>query len=168
MRPEDLLTDEFLKQFKNRDTLNDFLGQLQKRGIEKMPEGELDRPLEYDVEPPNLIGGQLISEGDLLSAVGKISLIESGGWMEYSYCGVTSGHSAKAKWLLWLKLDTILSSRNSLTIYRMVLCKKVGSLHRSGIMWASTETDFRHLQWHERLENLRDAIVFPCNILNCI
>lgn len=43
-----MLTDEFLKQFKNRDTLNDFLGQLQKRGIEKMLEGELDGHLGYD------------------------------------------------------------------------------------------------------------------------
>ncbi|HEV7382448.1 MAG TPA: transposase [Dyadobacter sp.] len=48
MRPEDLLTDEFLKQFKSRDTLNDFLGKLQKRGIEKMLEGELDGHLGYD------------------------------------------------------------------------------------------------------------------------
>jgi len=48
MKPEDLLTDEFLKQFKSRETLNDFLGQLQKRGIEKMLEGELDGHLGYD------------------------------------------------------------------------------------------------------------------------
>nr|WP_256464071.1 transposase [Dyadobacter chenwenxiniae] len=48
MRLEDLLTDEFLKQFKSRETLNDFLGQLQKRGIEKMLEGELDGHLGYD------------------------------------------------------------------------------------------------------------------------
>jgi putative transposase len=31
-----------LKQFKSRDALNDFLSQLQKRGIEKMLEGELE------------------------------------------------------------------------------------------------------------------------------
>lgn len=48
MRPEDLLTDDFLKQFKSRESLNDFLGQLQKRGIEKMLEGELDGHLGYD------------------------------------------------------------------------------------------------------------------------
>ncbi len=48
MRPEDLLTDEFLKQFKSRNALNDFLGQLQKRGIQKMLEGELDGHLGYD------------------------------------------------------------------------------------------------------------------------
>lgn len=39
MKPEEFLTDEFLKQFKNRDELNDFLDQPQKRGIEKMLEG---------------------------------------------------------------------------------------------------------------------------------
>lgn len=48
MRPEDLLTDDFLKQFKNQQQLNDFLGQLQQRGIEKMLEGELDGHLGYD------------------------------------------------------------------------------------------------------------------------
>ena len=48
MRPEDLLTDDFLKHFKGRDALNDFLGQLQKWGIEKMLEGELDGHLGYD------------------------------------------------------------------------------------------------------------------------
>lgn len=48
MRPEDLLTDDFLKQFKSRQALNGFLGQLQKRGIEKMLEGELDGHLGYD------------------------------------------------------------------------------------------------------------------------
>lgn len=48
MRPEDLLTDDFLKQFKSREALNGFLGQLQKRGIEKMLEGELDGHLGYD------------------------------------------------------------------------------------------------------------------------
>ena len=41
------MTDDFLKQFKSRDALNDFLGQLQKRGIEKMLEGELDGHLGY-------------------------------------------------------------------------------------------------------------------------
>lgn len=48
MRPEDLLTDDFLKQFKSREALNGFLGELQKRGIEKMLEGELDGHLGYD------------------------------------------------------------------------------------------------------------------------
>lgn len=48
MRPEDFLTDDFLKQFKTGEQLNDFLSQLQKRGIEKMLEGELDGHLGYD------------------------------------------------------------------------------------------------------------------------
>ena len=42
------MTDDFLKQFKSRQALNGFLGQLQKRGIEKMLEGELDGHLGYD------------------------------------------------------------------------------------------------------------------------
>lgn len=48
MRPEDFITDDFLKQFKTGKDLNDFLAQLQKRGIEKMLEGELDSHLGYD------------------------------------------------------------------------------------------------------------------------
>lgn len=48
MKKEDLLNDDFLKQFKSGDELNDFLKQLQKRGIEKMLEGELDSHLGYD------------------------------------------------------------------------------------------------------------------------
>ncbi len=48
MKAEEFLTDEFLKQFKNREQLNDFLGQLQKRGIEKILEGELDGHLGYE------------------------------------------------------------------------------------------------------------------------
>lgn len=48
------MTDEFLKQFKSRDTLNDFLGQLQKRGFEKMLEGELDVHLGYDKHEQSL------------------------------------------------------------------------------------------------------------------
>ena len=48
MKKEDLFSDEFLKQFKSGDELNDFLKQLQKRGIEKMLEGELDGHLGYD------------------------------------------------------------------------------------------------------------------------
>ena len=38
MKPEDIITDEFLKQFKTGKELNDFLAQIQKRGIEKMLE----------------------------------------------------------------------------------------------------------------------------------
>ncbi|WP_025744145.1 IS256 family transposase [Aquimarina pacifica] len=48
MKKEDFLTDEFLKQFKTGDELNSFLKQIQKRGIEKMLEGELDDHLGYD------------------------------------------------------------------------------------------------------------------------
>jgi len=48
MKKEDLLTDEFLKQFKTGDELSSFLKQIQKRGIEKMLEGELDDHLGYD------------------------------------------------------------------------------------------------------------------------
>jgi len=47
MKKEDLFNDDFLKQFKTGDELNDFLKQLQKRGIEKMLEGELDAHLNY-------------------------------------------------------------------------------------------------------------------------
>lgn len=48
MKPEDFITDDFLKQFKTGKELNDFLAQLQKRGIEKMLEGELDSHLGYN------------------------------------------------------------------------------------------------------------------------
>lgn len=48
MKKEDLLNEEFLKQFKNGDELNDFLQQLQKRAVEKMLEAELDGHLGYD------------------------------------------------------------------------------------------------------------------------
>ena len=48
MKKEDLLNDEFLKQFKSSEELNDFLSALQKRGIEKMLEGELDAHLGYE------------------------------------------------------------------------------------------------------------------------
>ena len=47
MKKEDLFNDEFLKQFKTGDELTSFLKQLQKRGIEKMLEGELDGHLGY-------------------------------------------------------------------------------------------------------------------------
>lgn len=48
MKKEDLFDDEFLKQFKSREELSNFLKQLQKRGLEKMLEGELDDHLDYD------------------------------------------------------------------------------------------------------------------------
>ena len=47
MKKEDLFNDDFLKQFKTGEELNDFLKQIQKRGIEKMLEGEFDGHLGY-------------------------------------------------------------------------------------------------------------------------
>ena len=47
MKKEDLLNDDFLKQFKNAAELENFLGTLHKRGIEKMLEGEIDAHLDY-------------------------------------------------------------------------------------------------------------------------
>ncbi|MEO1258542.1 MAG: IS256 family transposase [Bacteroidota bacterium] len=47
MKKEDLLKDEFLKQFKSGEELELFLSQLHKRGIEKMLEGEIDAHLDY-------------------------------------------------------------------------------------------------------------------------
>lgn len=48
MEKEDLLNDDFLKQFKTAGELNSFLQQLQKRAVEKMLEGELDAHLGYE------------------------------------------------------------------------------------------------------------------------
>ena len=48
MNKEEMLSDAFLKQFKSGEELSSFLAQLQKRGIEKMLEGELDAHLGYD------------------------------------------------------------------------------------------------------------------------
>lgn len=48
MKSKDFLSDEILKQFKTGSELNDFLKQVQKRGIEKMLEGELDDHLGYE------------------------------------------------------------------------------------------------------------------------
>ncbi|MDT0644599.1 IS256 family transposase, partial [Zunongwangia sp. F363] len=47
MKKEDLFDDDFLKQFKSGEELSSFLKQLQKRGLEKMLEGELDGHLDY-------------------------------------------------------------------------------------------------------------------------
>ena len=47
MKKEDLLSDEFLKQFKTGEDLNGFLAQLQKRGLEAILNGELDAHLGY-------------------------------------------------------------------------------------------------------------------------
>ncbi len=48
MKTKDFLSDDFLKQFKTGDQLNEFLASIQKRAIEKMLEGELDDHLGYD------------------------------------------------------------------------------------------------------------------------
>lgn len=47
MKAEDFISDDFLKQFKTGKELNDFLALIQKRGIEKMLEGELEGHLGY-------------------------------------------------------------------------------------------------------------------------
>ena len=47
MKTKDLFPDEFFKQFKTGEELGSFLKDLQKRGIEKMLEGELDAHLDY-------------------------------------------------------------------------------------------------------------------------
>lgn len=52
MKVEDLIPDEFFKQFKTGEELNNFLKSIQKRGIEKMLEGELDAHLDYDKHSP--------------------------------------------------------------------------------------------------------------------
>lgn len=43
----DLITDDFFNEFRTGEELNDFLRQVQKRGIEKILEGELDAHLGY-------------------------------------------------------------------------------------------------------------------------
>ena len=48
MKKEDVLSEEFLKQFKNGEELYAFLGQLQKRGVEAILEGEMDNHLGYE------------------------------------------------------------------------------------------------------------------------
>lgn len=47
MKSKDFLNDEILKQFKTGSELNDFLKQVQKRGIKKMLEGKLDDHIGY-------------------------------------------------------------------------------------------------------------------------
>jgi len=48
MKKEDLLNENFLKQFRNGDELNSFIQQFKKRGIEQLLEGELDAHLGYE------------------------------------------------------------------------------------------------------------------------
>lgn len=76
MKKEDLLNDDFLKQFKTGDELNSFLKELQKRGIEKMLEGELDGHLGYDKnqqsENPNARNGY--SEKKVRTSMGEANI----------------------------------------------------------------------------------------------
>ena len=53
MNKDDLLSDQFLKQFKTGEELSSFLKSIQKRGIEKMLEGELDAHLDYEKHQPS-------------------------------------------------------------------------------------------------------------------
>lgn len=48
MKKEDLLKSDFFKQFGSGEELNDFLSQIQKRGIEQLLEGELDAHLGFE------------------------------------------------------------------------------------------------------------------------
>lgn len=48
MKKDEVLSSEFLKQFKTGDELNSFLQQLQKRGVEQLLEGEMDAHLGYE------------------------------------------------------------------------------------------------------------------------
>ena len=48
MKKEDFLNDDFFKQFETGEALNDFLKSIQKRGIEKILEDELDAYSNYD------------------------------------------------------------------------------------------------------------------------
>lgn len=53
MKKEDVLSEEFLKQFKTGEELYSFLSQIQKRGVEQILEGELDSHLGYDKHQPS-------------------------------------------------------------------------------------------------------------------
>ena len=76
MKKEDLLNDDFLDQFKSGEELNDFLKQLQKRGIEKMLEGEFNDHLGYDKnqksDNPNARNGY--SEKKLRTSMGESNI----------------------------------------------------------------------------------------------
>jgi transposase-like protein len=48
MKKEDLLNSDFLSQFKTGEELSGFLKEIQKRGIEKILEAELDDHLDYE------------------------------------------------------------------------------------------------------------------------
>jgi len=48
MEKKDLLSSDFLKQFKTGNELKEFLNELQKRGVEQLLEGEMDAHLGYE------------------------------------------------------------------------------------------------------------------------
>ena len=56
MKPEDLLKDDFLKQFNNGSELTHFLEELHKRGVEKILEGELDAHLNHEKHQKSISG----------------------------------------------------------------------------------------------------------------
>ena len=53
MKKEDLLTGDFLKQFKNSKEFDSFIDELHTRGVEQMLEGELDAHLGYEKHQTN-------------------------------------------------------------------------------------------------------------------
>ena len=53
MKPEDLFSKDFFKQFKTGEELSSFFHALRKRAIEEMLEGELDSHLGYDKHQPS-------------------------------------------------------------------------------------------------------------------
>jgi transposase-like protein len=52
MEKEDLLNDEFLKQFKNSKDFGSFMDKLYKRGVESMLQGEIEAHLGYSKNQP--------------------------------------------------------------------------------------------------------------------
>ncbi len=76
MKKEDLLKDEFLKQFKTGEELTSFLKSIQKRGIEKMLEGELDAHLDYEKHQPsdNTNSGNGYTSKKVKTSLGETSI----------------------------------------------------------------------------------------------
>ncbi len=48
MKPKEFVNEDILKQFKDGKEFMTFMGQMNKRGVEKMLEGELDAHLGYE------------------------------------------------------------------------------------------------------------------------
>jgi len=74
MKKEELLNSDFFKQFNSGQELNDFLSQIQKRGLEQLLEGELDAHLGYEKHHPS--EGNNFRNGHTLKKV-KTSLGEA-------------------------------------------------------------------------------------------